>query len=213
MRAYQAYGNPTWLEGVKGLIVENNKAYDPTCGGGLWWKWGNYYEKNTITNTLHFSILTRLYRFTGTQQYLTDAIATLEWWLGWAFEPATGQIWDSIETPGCIANRSGLESWTYNSGAVLFGLADLYEVTGDEKLLDMGRTISYAAMGAFSVDASAVIEERCEHDAPTYPGGPAGCGDDFLAVSQNVVSRKMPFSFVLLFFVSFFFFPRFISRN
>lgn len=122
-----------------------------------------------------------MYLYTGMQMYLTEALEKLNWWLGWAFEPATGQVWDTIETPGCRENRTGLASWTYNSGIILIGLADLYYATGNETLLDIGRTIAYAAMEDFS-NADGILVESCEDDPPRGPDQPAGCIADLTAV-------------------------------
>jgi hypothetical protein len=123
-----------------------------------------------------------MYLYTGMQMYLTEALDKLSWWLGWAFEPQTGQIWDTIETPGCRENRSGLATWTYNSGIILIGLSDLYYATGNETLLDIGRTIAYAAMEDFSTD-DGILTESCEDDPPRAADRPAGCIDDLVVVS------------------------------
>jgi hypothetical protein len=129
--------------------------------------------------SLHLSVLTRLFQFTQNQKYYDNAISTLNWWLSWAFAPDTGRIWDTITAPGCTYNRSGLQAWTYNSGVILIGLADLYHITGNETLLDMGRSIAYAAMLDYTRIATGVVEESCEHDTPVN-GGPAGCPNDLV---------------------------------
>jgi hypothetical protein len=134
-------------------------------------------------------MLTRMYLFTGLNMYLTAALETLEWWLGWAFEPQTGQVWDTIQAPRCRETRVGLQAWTYNSGLILTGLADLYYATGNETLLDIGRSIAYAAIQDFTTD-DGVLQESCEHGPPEFPGGPSGCGADLIAV------RLSPLNFV-----------------
>lgn len=85
---------------------------------------------------------------------------------------------------GCGANRQGLQSWTYNSGMILYGLTDLYYITGDTSLLDLGRSIAYAAIEAFSAPGTAIVRESCEHNGPTTEGGASGCSGDFLAVRR-----------------------------
>jgi len=37
-----------------------------------------------------------MYRQTGQKQYFDAAIESLNWWLGWAFVPSTGQVYDTI---------------------------------------------------------------------------------------------------------------------
>jgi hypothetical protein len=51
MRGYQAYGNSSWIDNVRGLVEDNLAALDDTCGGGVRWLTYNYVDKNTITNT------------------------------------------------------------------------------------------------------------------------------------------------------------------
>lgn len=65
-----------------------------------------------------------------------------------------------------------------HSGSILFGLADLYYASGNTTLLDLGRTIAYAAMRDFSTGSTGVLQESCEHDpAPTALLQP-GCQQD-----------------------------------
>lgn len=129
---------------------------------------------------LYFGILTRLYRLTGDESYYFEAIKTLNWWLGWAFEPSTGRVYDTITGPEC--GRDGLASYTYNSAVVLYGLADLYYATGNETLLDLGRSIAYAAIRDFTQPGTGVLVEHCETDSAPSPDLPPGCQQDELMV-------------------------------
>ncbi|KAL8293757.1 hypothetical protein RQP46_000458 [Phenoliferia psychrophenolica] len=188
LRAYQAYGNETWLDAAKIISTNNSLYWDDTCGGGVLWLTYRPKIKNTITNALYFGTLARLYRYTGDYQYFTYAMNTLNWWLEWGFDADTGRVWDTITAPsdwdptntyGC--NKTGLQTWTYNSGSILYGLADLYYATGNTSLLDLGRTIAYAAMRDFTPDQSTgVIQESCEHDGQPSADLPPGCQQDEL---------------------------------
>lgn len=120
--------------------------------------------------------------------YYDDAIKTLNWWLGWAFEASTGRVYDTINSPGCVP--VALESWTYNSGAFLFGLADLFYATGNETLLDLGRSIAYAAIRDFSMEGTGILEEGCETDPQPSPELPPGCQQDELVVRSSSFLRK-----------------------
>lgn len=119
---------------------------------------------------------------TGDQQYYYNAIDSLNWWLSWAFEVETGRVWDTITSPGCLSTRVGLQAWTYNSGVILHGLADLYYATGNTTLLDLGRSIAYAAMRDFSMPDIGVLQESCEHDGPASAGAAPGCPADLIVV-------------------------------
>lgn len=145
--------------------------------------------------SLYFSTVARLYRHTGNPVDYENAVRTLNWWLTWGFDADTGKVYDTMGYPGCMSNRTGLDAWSYNSGAFLFGLADLYYATGNETLLDIGRSIAYAAMRDFSILETGIIQEHCEHDpAPPNSGLPTGCQQDEVAVRH--ASPLLCFSFL-----------------
>jgi hypothetical protein len=132
-------------------------------------------------DSLYFSILTRMYRYTGEEKFFNYAMNTLNWWLGWAFDETNGRVMDTITGPDCQV--VGERWWTYNSGAFLFGLADLFYATGDTRALDLGRTIAYAGMRDFSDPETGVLTESCEDDPPPAEGKPPGCQQDETLVS------------------------------
>lgn len=135
---------------------------------------------------------------------------TLNWWLTWGFDVENGQVYDSITAPdtydptntyGC--NVTGLQTWTYNSGSMLFGLADLYYATGNTTLLDLARTIAYAAMRDFSLPDTGILAESCENDPQPSSTLPPGCQQDEIMVrpypspptpSFSLVFRPPPFA-------------------
>lgn len=136
-----------------------------------------------LSCSLYFSILTRMYRFTGNETHFDYAMNTLNWWLEWAFDVDNGRVWDTITADYSgqsmrECTRSSEQTWTYNSGAFLFGLADLYYATGDDRVLDLGRSIAYAAIRDFSDEETGILVEHCENDPPPEPGKPPGCQQD-----------------------------------
>ncbi|KAI5480809.1 alpha-1,6-mannanase, glycoside hydrolase family 76 protein [Pseudohyphozyma bogoriensis] len=179
LRAYQAYPNETWLGMVEAIVQNDTLYWDDTCGGGILWLTYRQQYKNTITNGLYFSSLARLYRWTGNYTYFQYSMNTLNWWLEWGFETSTGRVYDTITAPDC--NVTGLQSWTYNSGAFLYGLADLYYATGNTSLLDLGRSIAYAAIRDFSYEDVGVLYESCEDDPQPSADLPPGCQSDEVA--------------------------------
>jgi hypothetical protein len=62
-------------------------------------------------------------------------------------------------------------------------MADLFYVTGDEKILDLARSIAYAGMRDFSNPSTGVLVESCEDDPPPEAGKPPGCQQDETLVS------------------------------
>ncbi|BGP36134.1 hypothetical protein JCM10449v2_000032 [Rhodotorula kratochvilovae] len=206
LRAHQAYPNATWLEMVETINSNNTLYWDDTCGGGVLWLTYRPLIKNTITSGLYFSILTRLYRYTGNAIYFDHAMNTLNWWLGWAFDADNGRVYDTITAqwagqPMSGCEKSGEQTWTYNSGAFLFGLADLYYATGDARVLDLGRSIAYAAIRDYVPDTdTGVLVEACEDDPPPEEGKPPACQQDetifkgilLLGMSELYVARPDP---------------------
>ncbi|KAI5474769.1 glycoside hydrolase family 76 protein [Pseudohyphozyma bogoriensis] len=188
-KAYELYGNEDWLSAAKAIQADDASWWTDDCGGGLLWL--NYkpdYGKNTVTNTLQIALSARLYRITGDESYLDDAVKTLDWWQGWAYENSTGKVWDTIEAYTCETQY--LQTFTYNSAIIIGALVDLYEGTKTKSYLTMAQTIAYAAMRDFSSDLG-ILEESCEHDGPpdsastvsAADGGPlnnlpAGCQSD-----------------------------------
>ncbi|GAA5939289.1 hypothetical protein JCM1841_004846 [Sporobolomyces salmonicolor] len=205
LRSYQAYGNDTWLSMVETINNNNTLYWDDTCGGGVLWLTYKPLIKNTITNGLYFGILTRLYRYTGNATYFDHSMNTLNWWLQWAFDVDNGRVSDTVTAtyqgePLSSCTTTGEATWTYNSAAFLFGIADLYYATGDEKILDLGRSIAYAAIRDFTDQETGVLVESCENDPPPGPGLPPGCQQDetvfkgilMLALSELYVARPDP---------------------
>ncbi|GAA5914096.1 hypothetical protein JCM6882_001846 [Rhodosporidiobolus microsporus] len=206
LRAHQAYPNSTWLSMVETINNNNTLYWSNTCGGGVVWLTYRPLIKNTITNGLYFSILTRLYRYTGNSTHFDYAMNTLNWWLQWGFEPASGRVhdtitgdWDGQDMGSCTV--TGEMDWTYNSGAFLFGLADLYYATGDERVLDLGRSMAYAAMRDYVPDEeTGILVEACEDQPPPEPGKPPACQQDetifkgilMLGMAELYVARPDP---------------------
>ncbi|GAA5827983.1 hypothetical protein JCM11251_005677 [Rhodosporidiobolus azoricus] len=206
LRAHQAYPNSTWLSMVETISNNNTLYWSDTCGGGVVWLTYRPLIKNTITNGLYFSILTRLYRFTGNSTHFDYAMNTLNWWLQWGFEPSSGRVhdtitatWDGQDMSSCTV--TGEMDWTYNSGAFLFGLADLYYATGDERVLDLGRSMAYAAMRDYTPDEeTGILVEHCEDLPPPEAGKPPACQQDetifkgilMLGMAELYVARPDP---------------------
>ncbi|GAA5897852.1 hypothetical protein JCM5296_006093 [Sporobolomyces johnsonii] len=205
LRGYQAYGNDTWLSMVETINNNNTLYWDDTCGGGVLWLTYEPLIKNTITNGLYFGILTRLYRYTGNSTYFDHSMNTLNWWLQWAFDVDNGRVSDTVTAtytgePLSSCTTTGEATWTYNSAAFLFGIADLYYATGDERILDLGRSIAYAAIRDFTNQTTGVLVESCEDDPPPGPGLPPGCQQDetvfkgilMLGLAELYVARPDP---------------------
>ena len=184
--------------------LRNNSWDEKQCGGGCWWSSTKTY-KNSVTNTLFFTLASSL----ATAHGLEPGPATWKvgYYIGWA-----QKAWDWLDTgggsqlrrschgPSCSVTGGsalfldGLSSsqcnfsdgndnganatWTYNQGVVLSGLGKLFELTGDEALLRSADAIVVAMMEHLTVPANGT--------AAAYAHSPAatarvliepGCGD------------------------------------
>ena len=59
-----------------------------------------------------------------------------------------------------------------------------------ETLLDLGRSIAYAAIRDFSMEGTGILEEGCETDPQPSPELPPGCQQDELVVRSSSFLRK-----------------------
>ncbi|KAH8919870.1 glycoside hydrolase family 76 protein [Atractiella rhizophila] len=177
LKGYLLYGNEKWLQAATIIQRNSSEYWDDTCGGGVLWLTYQQGYKNTITNALYFSLLTRLYLLTGLPYYFTESQRVLEWWFSWAFEPSTAKVYDDMSAaPDC--HLQNLQKYTYNSGSMLPGLVDLYHATGNETLLDVGRSIAYAGIRDFSTEGEGITREDCENDPAPSADLPPGCQQD-----------------------------------
>ncbi len=96
------------------------------CGGGLWQNQKPTHLKDAIANELFLSMGAELYQATGNQTYLTWANREWTWFDAAGFIGSKHLVHDHMSS-GCTP-QSG-QYWTYNQGALLGGLAALYQDT------------------------------------------------------------------------------------
>ena len=75
---------------------------------------------------------------------------------------ADHQVNDGLDEK-CVNNQK--TTWSYNQGVVLGGLAELYRLTHDEKLLDEANAIAAATLKSPAlIEKHGVLHESCEPD-------------------------------------------------
>jgi predicted alpha-1,6-mannanase (GH76 family) len=172
IEAYDLTRDSQYLQAARTIFTANAAAWDPVCGGGLWWNSAKNY-KNAIVNELFLTLAARLHQRTPNDQtYLNWALQEWEWFSSSGLIGPHGMINDGL-TAAC-ANNGGT-TWTYNQGVVLGGLAALYEITGDTAYLQQGETIANATLSNLTTPKTAkvpgILTEPCETVA-------AGCNGD-----------------------------------
>ncbi len=176
--AYDLTGEVRYLSAARTIFANLLTGWDDTCGGGVWWNTKRSY-KNAITNELFFTLAARLHqRCADTGEYLDWARREWEWFCARSLIGASGLVNDGLDD-SCQNNRG--QTWTYNQGVVLGGLAALYEITGDAAYLRQGDAIAGAALRSLTTPVPharhGILVEPGEHatarrdrDRPQFKG-------------------------------------------
>jgi len=167
VKAYQLTGNQAYMQ--RSVDIWNyilRVAWDDRCGGGVWWSAKKDY-KNAITNELFFVLSTLLYQSDSTNNtYIEWAVKEWNWFEASGMINSKNLVNDGLNN----CKNNGQQTWTYNQGVVLGGLANLYLHTKNNTLLDIAQKIADAVYGSSLVySTGGVLREPCEN---------AGCGPD-----------------------------------
>jgi predicted alpha-1,6-mannanase (GH76 family) len=148
--AYDLTGEARYLDAARTIFANLLTAWDDTFGGGVWWNNDRSY-KNAITNELFLSLAARLHqRAPGQGEYLDWAQREWNWFLERGLIGADGLVNDGLDKSG---HNNGGQTWTYNQGVILGGLAALHEITGDASYLRQGETIADATLESLTTPA------------------------------------------------------------
>jgi predicted alpha-1,6-mannanase (GH76 family) len=149
--AYDLTGETRYLDAARTIFANMVTGWDDTCGGGVWWNTDRKY-KNAVTNELFLTLAARLHqRCTGTAEYLDWARREWDWFCARGLIGPEGLINDGLDH-SCQNNHG--QTWTYNQGMVLCGLAALHEITGDAGYLRQGEAIADAAISELTTPAA-----------------------------------------------------------
>lgn len=145
------------------IHINMTSAWSWPCGGGLFWNTpvesdSPRQEKNAIENELFLALSARLYRTTGDPIYLSWAQSTLMWFTNAFLDHTTaGLINDGLDLSLCIPQNA---IWTYNQGVILGGLADMFQISAERPLLDLGYAIFQAVKAQLADPATGALVEQ-----------------------------------------------------
>jgi predicted alpha-1,6-mannanase (GH76 family) len=168
-------------------FIFNNMSSQWTwrCGGGCCWNTPDYAGgeamryKNAIVNELFFTLAVRLYQRTNDALYLDWAMSSLNWFKKSGMQNASGLINDGLRLVVC--GNNGGQTYTYNQGVILGGLADMYLVTGDYS--------TYIEQAAWPLFQSVIASDLVRDCVLTEPAGP----DDETPQFKGVFMRYLAY--------------------
>ena len=158
LQAYQLTRNQAYLSMAETDADYIHRAWDSTCGGGVWWQRDPRSYKNAITNELFLELTAWLHNsIPGDTKYLGWAQDEWSWFARSGMINSANLINDGLDN-NCQNN--GQNTWTYNQGVILAGLAQLYRATGHRTLLTEAERIANAAIRQLA--PGGVLTEPCE---------------------------------------------------
>jgi predicted alpha-1,6-mannanase (GH76 family) len=159
--AYRWSHDARYLDAAESIFANMAGGWDNTCGGGIWWRKDRHY-KNAIANELFLSVAANLANVS--QDPKRRAIYT-EWAeREWQWFSASGMINsqnlvnDGLDS-ACHNNHRN--TWSYNQGVIVGGLAALSKQNGDPKLLERAQIIAVAAISHLT-DRAGILHDSCE---------------------------------------------------
>src|ERR1043166_4759493 len=184
IHAYDLTGDARYLSMAKAIFSDMTNGWGMLpCGGGIWWDKAHTY-KNAIANEMFLLVAIRLHQRTpgdgGAGSYYYWATNEWAWFKASGMINATNLINDGLNTL-CLNN--GQTTWTYNQGAILGGLTDLYKATGNTNYLTQALAIADAAI-SYLTYANGVLREPCEI---------SGCGGGDVPQFKGVFIRNLAY--------------------
>lgn len=169
IRSYDVSNDREYLDAAVDVFNDMQTGAGTPCGGGIFWNKDRKYV-NAIANELYLSVAASLARrMPQNETFRRIAVDQWNWFEKSGMINAQSLINDGLDT-NCKNN--GLQTWSYNQGVVLGGLAEMFRLTGDAKYLDKARPIASAAIKSLSDPQGILVEtDKCELR-------PGNCGKD-----------------------------------
>jgi predicted alpha-1,6-mannanase (GH76 family) len=159
--AYDLTHTQQYLDMASSIFSDMSGGWDSTCNGGIWWSKAKTY-KNAIANELFLSVAAHLANRVPPADragYLAWANREWAWFQHSGMINSQNLINDGLDLSTCKNNNGN--TWTYNQGVILGGLAELNHAEHSPQLLTTANTIANAAMTHLS-DSNGVLHDTCE---------------------------------------------------
>ncbi len=175
--AWEWTGDIRYLEMARLIFNDITTGWSNEFGGGLYWKKGLSF-KGTISNSLAFTLATRLY-LADTQEI--NGRSCLQWSIDiWQWMMDSKLINNKGLMQDGIRERNGEQQvkpnlYTYNQGVVLTGLVNLHKITGEEHYLKSANQLAKATI-VHMVNEQGILKEiicepnNCKPDSEQFKG-------------------------------------------
>jgi predicted alpha-1,6-mannanase (GH76 family) len=154
VNAYDLTGDETYLQMAKSLFATMTQGWTDVDGGGVVWETTNAY-KQAVVNELFLLLAASLHQRTpgdsGPGSYLDWAEQEWSWFDSVGLINSEWLINDGLNSAG---QNNGQNTWTYNQGVILGGLAAMYEITQDGDYLTVAENIADAALEYLTISAT-----------------------------------------------------------
>lgn len=200
-------GNPGgthgWLAYATAVLDAQKRRWNPevpgkgkVCGGGLRWKiYENASYRSTISNALFFQLAARVARYTNDSDARSWAEAMYAWIVAKGLVDEKGwRVFDGTsDGDGCTSINHDM--WSYNTGALIYGAAIMYDLTGEAKWLERTRGLVGAARRNFVEKKTGRLwEPKCEKPESTVGNW---CNQDQVAF-KGILARCLGATAVLV---------------
>lgn len=134
LRAYEVTHDKKWLSATQTLWDDIKTGWNDTMGGGIAWRKGQRYYKNTPANAPAIILAARLYRVTKRADDLDWAKRIYNWEKKTLVDVTSGLVYDGInqDNDGKLNTRW---KFTYCQGVWIGGAHELYKITKDRAYL------------------------------------------------------------------------------
>ncbi len=134
LRVYEATHDKKWLTATLTLWEDIKTGWNETMGGGIAWRKGQRYYKNTPANGPAIILAARLHRLLRRPADLAWATRIYNWEKKTLVDPASGLVYDGInqDNDGKLNTRW---KFTYCQGVWIGGALELYKITKDRTYL------------------------------------------------------------------------------
>jgi mannan endo-1,6-alpha-mannosidase len=143
------------------------QQYDDVCGGGIYWSRnrndptrGAY--KSAITNCQQILLGAQLELLNPSpnSKFITQSATTLEWMKSSGVLNTEYQVFDGLKTDkSCVVSQM---LFSYPSGILSAGLANLYAATNNSQYLDDAHALYRKASTTFVTDG--IVADKCESE-------------------------------------------------